>query len=145
MMSSPYSHMWTLCDNMGCLMFQAFFKWLVVASYQFIIILMFVHVQIRLVLHQGIRCHRSFNGSLSSGCCSLVPDVPADPALVPGLVVAIVEGEQPVEQLVRSGISRKRWFNAESYGLVQACQTQTTVRAAHWVLKLEKLTGGHNL
>jgi len=29
--------------------------------------------------------------------------------------------------------------------LKQACQTQTTVRAAHWVLKLEKLTGGRNL
>jgi len=29
--------------------------------------------------------------------------------------------------------------------LEQACQTQTTVRAAHWVLKLEKLTAGCSL
>ena len=71
-------------------------------TYQFIVVLMFVHVQIRLILHHGISC-RSFNGSLGSGCGSLIADVPADPALVPGLVVAVVEGEQPVEQLVRSG------------------------------------------
>jgi len=29
--------------------------------------------------------------------------------------------------------------------LLQACQTQTTVRAAHRVLKLEKLTAGRSL
>jgi len=29
--------------------------------------------------------------------------------------------------------------------LKQACQTQITVRAAHWVGKLEKLTAGHRL
>ncbi len=28
---------------------------------------------------------------------------------------------------------------------MQACQTQTPVRAAHWVLKLEKLTAGRSL
>ncbi len=31
------------------------------------------------------------------------------------------------------------------YVLVQACQTQITLRAAHWVEKLEKLTAGRSL
>jgi len=29
--------------------------------------------------------------------------------------------------------------------LHQACETQITVRAAHWVVKLEKLIAGHSL
>jgi len=29
--------------------------------------------------------------------------------------------------------------------LTQACQTQITVRATHWVVKLEKLTAGRSL
>ncbi len=29
--------------------------------------------------------------------------------------------------------------------LRQACQTQITVRAAHWIVKLEKLTAGRSL
>ena len=31
------------------------------------------------------------------------------------------------------------------YNLKQACQTQTTARAANWVLKLEKLTAGRSI
>ncbi len=30
-------------------------------------------------------------------------------------------------------------------GLGQACQTHITVRAAHWIVKLEKLTAGRSL
>ncbi len=36
-------------------------------------------------------------------------------------------------------------FGDLSCALEQACQTQTPVRAAHWVLTLEKLTAGHSL
>ncbi len=32
-----------------------------------------------------------------------------------------------------------------SLNLEQACQTQITVRAAHWIVKLEKLTAGRSL